>query len=146
VAHLELAMRIPMEFLPDPRTVIEDAHDREKEERDAADRRKREQEEKLVREAQRLVRQEEKKRARETTTPSSTRPLEGPPDSPKNQVQKRQKDNKISGRRSHRMLMRSRRAHRRCTQLARLEDITAQLMTMTWTRVMTMTVSMRLPT
>lgn len=65
VAHLELAMRIPMEFLPDPRTVIEDAHDREKEERDAADRRKREQEEKLVREAQRLVRQEEKKRARE---------------------------------------------------------------------------------
>lgn len=51
MAHLELAMRIPMEFLPDPRTVIEDAHDREKEERDAADRRKREQEEKLVREA-----------------------------------------------------------------------------------------------
>ena len=56
MAHLELALRIPMEFLPDPRTVIEDAHDREKEERDAADRRKREQEEKLVREAQRMVR------------------------------------------------------------------------------------------
>ena len=54
-----------MEFIPDPRTVIEDAHDREKEERDLADRRKREQEEKLVREAQKLVRQEEKRKARE---------------------------------------------------------------------------------
>jgi hypothetical protein len=65
VAHLELALRLPMEFIPDPRTVIEDAHDREKEERDLADRRKREQEEKLVREAQKLVRQEEKRKARE---------------------------------------------------------------------------------
>ena len=65
MAHLELALRLPMEFIPDPRTVIEDAHDREKEERDLADRRKREQEEKLVREAQKLVRQEEKRKARE---------------------------------------------------------------------------------
>lgn len=65
VAHLELCLRIPMEFLPDPRTVIEDAHDREREERDLAERRKREQEEKLVREAQKLVRQEEKRKARE---------------------------------------------------------------------------------
>ena len=65
VAHLELAVRIPMEFIPDPRTVIEDAHDREKEERDLADRRKREQEEKLIREAQKLARQEEKRKARE---------------------------------------------------------------------------------
>lgn len=29
-----------MEYIPDPRTVIEDAQDKEKEERDAADRRK----------------------------------------------------------------------------------------------------------
>ena len=29
-----------MEYLPDPRTVIEDAHDREREERDLAERRK----------------------------------------------------------------------------------------------------------
>jgi len=29
-----------MEYLPDPRTVIEDAQDREREERDAAERRK----------------------------------------------------------------------------------------------------------
>jgi len=65
VAHLELAFRLPMEYLPDPRTVIEDAQDREKEERDAAERRKREQEEKLVREAQILVRREEKRKARE---------------------------------------------------------------------------------
>lgn len=54
-----------MDYLPDPRTVIEDAQDREREMRDAADRRKREQEEKLVREAQKLVRQEEKRKARE---------------------------------------------------------------------------------
>lgn len=33
-------MRLPMEYIPDPRTVIEDAQDKEKEERDAADRRK----------------------------------------------------------------------------------------------------------
>lgn len=25
VAHLELALRLPMEYIPDPRTVIEDA-------------------------------------------------------------------------------------------------------------------------
>jgi hypothetical protein len=60
VAHLELSLRLPMEYLPDPRTVIEDAQDREKEERDAADRRKREQEEKMIRDAQRIVRQQEK--------------------------------------------------------------------------------------
>jgi len=54
-----------MEFFPDPRTVIEDAKDRDREMRDLADRRKREQEEKLIREAQKLARQEEKKKARE---------------------------------------------------------------------------------
>lgn len=51
VAHLELALRLPMEYIPDPRTVIEDAQDKEKEERDAAERRKREEEERMVREA-----------------------------------------------------------------------------------------------
>ena len=40
MAHLELSIRLPMEYLPDPRTVIEDAQDREREERDAAERRK----------------------------------------------------------------------------------------------------------
>jgi hypothetical protein len=40
VAHLEMALRLPMEYIPDPRTVIEDAQDKEKEERDAAERRK----------------------------------------------------------------------------------------------------------
>ena len=65
VAHLELAMRLPMEYLPDPRTVIEDQQDKEKEERDAAERRKREQEERMVKEAEKLIRQEEKKKKRE---------------------------------------------------------------------------------
>ena len=40
VAHLELALRLPMEYIPDPRTVIEDAADKEKEERDALERQK----------------------------------------------------------------------------------------------------------
>ena len=37
---LELSLRLPMEYLPDPRTIIEDAQDKEKEERDAEERRK----------------------------------------------------------------------------------------------------------
>ncbi len=65
VAHLELAMRMPMEYLPDPRTVIEDAQDREKEERDAEDRRKRGEEERMIQEAQRLARKEDKRKKRE---------------------------------------------------------------------------------
>ena len=40
-----------MEYIPDPRTVIEDAQDREKEDRDAEERRKRLEEERMVKEA-----------------------------------------------------------------------------------------------
>ena len=40
-----------MEYIPDPRTVIEDAYDREKEERDAEERRKRAEEDRMVKEA-----------------------------------------------------------------------------------------------
>jgi hypothetical protein len=64
IRHLKLALRLPMEYIPDPRTVIEDAHDREKEERDAEERRKRMEEEKMVKEAHRLARIEEKKKVR----------------------------------------------------------------------------------
>ena len=31
IAHLELSMRLPMEYIPDPRTLIEDVIDVEKE-------------------------------------------------------------------------------------------------------------------
>jgi len=41
VSHLELAYTVPMEFVPDPRTVLEDAADMEREARDRALRAKR---------------------------------------------------------------------------------------------------------
>ena len=40
-----------MEYIPDPRTVIEDAQDQQKAEKDAEERRKRLEEEKMVRKA-----------------------------------------------------------------------------------------------
>jgi hypothetical protein len=40
-----------MEYIPDPRTVIEDAYDREKEERDAEERRRRAEEENMIKNA-----------------------------------------------------------------------------------------------
>lgn len=65
VAHLELCLRLPMELIPDPRTVIEDAQDKEKEQRDAEERRRRADEQRMVEEAQKLIRKEEKKRKRD---------------------------------------------------------------------------------
>jgi hypothetical protein len=59
---LKLGLRLPMEYIPDPRTVIEDAQDREKEERDAEERRKRIEEERMIKEAQKMARQEEKRK------------------------------------------------------------------------------------
>jgi hypothetical protein len=56
VAHLELALRLPMEYIPDPRTVIEDAQDREKEEKELADRRKKEQEDLIMKQTAKLMR------------------------------------------------------------------------------------------
>lgn len=48
VEHLTLALRVPMEYFPDPRTVIEDEADRQRQERDLADRAKRAEEEKMI--------------------------------------------------------------------------------------------------
>jgi len=44
ISHLELALTIPMEYMPDPRTVLEDAADMEREAKDRAIRAKRNQE------------------------------------------------------------------------------------------------------
>ena len=41
VQHLELCLRLPLEYLPDPRTVIEDEVDRQRFEREIAERMKR---------------------------------------------------------------------------------------------------------
>jgi len=49
-----------MEFIPDPRTVIEDDVDRQRFERDAEERMRRAEEAKKVKLAQALVRKEEK--------------------------------------------------------------------------------------
>ncbi len=63
--QLTLALRLPLEYIPDPRTVIEDEADRLRFERDLADRAKRAEEERLIRIAERLARKEERERKKE---------------------------------------------------------------------------------
>lgn len=65
VAHLELSIRHPMDYYPDPRTVIEDDADRQKYERDMAERQKRIEEERLIMVAANLARKEERAKKRE---------------------------------------------------------------------------------
>lgn len=65
VTHLELSNRQPMDYFPDPRTVIEDDADRQKHERDMAERMKRLEEERLIMVAANLARKEERARKRE---------------------------------------------------------------------------------
>jgi hypothetical protein len=48
VAHLELCLSLPMEYIPDPRTVIEDAADIEREARDRELRKKKQEEEAMI--------------------------------------------------------------------------------------------------
>lgn len=52
-------MRLPMEYMPDPRVVKEDARDAEAQERDAKERAERAEEEKLIRLAQQAAKKEE---------------------------------------------------------------------------------------
>lgn len=54
-----------MEYVPDPRTVIEDEADRQRFERDLAERAKRLEEERLIKVAERLARKEERERKKE---------------------------------------------------------------------------------
>ena len=61
---LECVIRIPMEYIPDPRIVKEDAQDQEKLERDMKERAERAAEEKKIREAQEAAKKEEKERKR----------------------------------------------------------------------------------
>ena len=63
-SHLVLSLTLPMEFIPDPRTVLEDAADMEREARDRELRQKRAQEEALIRQAERLARQAEREKQR----------------------------------------------------------------------------------
>jgi len=65
VAHLEISMRVPMDYYPDPRTVIEDDADRQRYERDMAERQKRLEEERLIMVAANLARKEERAKKRE---------------------------------------------------------------------------------
>ena len=65
VDQLTLGLRIPMEYIPDPRTVIEDEADRQRFEREVADRAKRAEEERLIKVAERLARKEEREKKKE---------------------------------------------------------------------------------
>lgn len=65
VQHLELCLRGPMEYYPDPRTIIEDDVDRQRYERDMAERLKRQEEERLIMVAANLARKEERAKRRE---------------------------------------------------------------------------------
>lgn len=65
VQHLEQVLRLPMEYIPDPRVVKEDAHDQEQFERDMKERAERAEEERLIKAAQQAAKQEEKAKKRE---------------------------------------------------------------------------------
>ena len=65
VEHLEQVIRLPVEYMPDPRVVKEDAHDAEAYERDAKDRLERQEEERLIRVAQMAAKKEEQAKKRE---------------------------------------------------------------------------------
>ena len=58
---MELSIRILMEFLPDPRTLIEDAHDREREQKKLEEEAKKLEEKRIVEEAERVIRREKRK-------------------------------------------------------------------------------------
>ena len=57
VTHLELAFTLPMEYIPDPRTVLEDAADMEKDARERMLKNKRLEEQALVKQAEKIARQ-----------------------------------------------------------------------------------------
>lgn len=65
VEQLTLALRMPIEYVPDPRTVIEDEADRQRGEREKIERLKRDEEERLIRVAEKLARKEERQKRRE---------------------------------------------------------------------------------
>ena len=59
VEEFEQALRMPMEYVPDPRVVKEDARDAEVQERDAKERAERAEEERMIRLAQQAAKKEE---------------------------------------------------------------------------------------
>lgn len=61
---MESVLRIPCEYIPDPRTVIEDAQDKEKQERDNAERLRRIEEEKKVKKAVQMAKEAEREKQR----------------------------------------------------------------------------------
>ena len=65
ITDLKPVTRLPMEYIPDPRVVKEDAHDQEQYERDMKERAERAEEERLIRAAQLAAKQEEKQKKRE---------------------------------------------------------------------------------
>ena len=64
-ASLQCVLKLPMELLPDPRVIREDAADQEKFERELKERAERAAEEKKIREAQEAAKKEEKEKKRQ---------------------------------------------------------------------------------
>lgn len=54
VVHLEKALTLPLELVPDPRTIIEDAADQDREVRERELKKKREEQNALAKEAEKL--------------------------------------------------------------------------------------------
>lgn len=65
VAHLELSLTLPCEYVPDPRTVIEDAADIEREARDHELRKKKQEELEMIKQAEKVARLAEKEKQKE---------------------------------------------------------------------------------
>ncbi len=81
VEHLEQVIRLPVEYMPDPRVVKEDAHDAEAYERDAKDRLERQEEERLIRVAQMAAKKEEQAKKREAMLAEREKKKDGDDDS-----------------------------------------------------------------
>jgi len=56
---------LPIEYIPDPRTIIEDEIDRQRFEREIAERIKRQEEERLIKIAENMARKEERAKKKE---------------------------------------------------------------------------------
>lgn len=70
---MTIAVRVPLEYIPDPRTIIEDEADRQRFEKEMADKVKRLEEERLIRVAERLARKEDRQRKKEEAQAAAER-------------------------------------------------------------------------
>lgn len=70
---MTIGVRLALEFIPDPRMVIEDEADRKKQEREMIEAVKRAEEEKLIKQAEKLARKEERQKKKEEALAAAER-------------------------------------------------------------------------